>query len=296
LSVDETGDLRQAEEYWRLASENARDDVSKVRCELLRIRLLARQGRSEEARTMARTLAARADLPRQPGLRLLILLEVLIQHGPLESWEPLLAAVQAVTPVTRRLLLLAGELRRYAWDHALLDAAGSALLGLLPRVDDEGMDPALALLLVAEVMRVAGRTDEARRLLQTAEQGCRNPLRLTTLRQVYLANDRIGWDPVALLDTTLDRLADPSSGESPELAGLALLEHAERIAATLGDAERASTLLAQAEILLKPAAALWSARMAALRARIARLHSDRDGVLRYADQAVKAYLAGDDPV
>lgn len=294
LNVDETGDLRQAEEYWRLAHENAPDDHSKVRCELLRIRLLARQGRADEARLAASRLAARTDLPRRPGLRLLVALEALIQQSEGASWHALTAAAQEVKPASRRLMLLAGELRRYAGQGAAPDS--SALLALLPPVDGEGMDPALTSLRLAEVSAAAGREDQARRLLQEAEQRCRSPLQLTTLRQTYRANDRVGWDHDTLAGMTLEMLADPASGESPELAGLTLLEQAERVAGTLGDRARAGRLLEQAESLLKPTAALWNARLAALRARLAWLGDDRENATRYADQAVKGFLTVDDQV
>ena len=295
MAMDETGDLRQAEEYWRLAHDNATDAISRARCELARVRLLARQGRSDDARQAARQLAAAADLPRRPSLALAIQLELLIQQGEVESWPVLWATVQAVQPVSRRLLLLAAALRRYPLAAPLPAEAGRSLLALLPDEEGQGMDRALAALRRAEALRVAGQGDEARRLLQTAEQACRAPLRLTTLRQVYLAADRVGWDQERLRQTTLDMLADPGSGESPELAGLTLLEHAERVVKVLGDGERAAALLAQAEPLLKPMAALWSARMTALRARLAWLGGDPEGAMRYADQATKAFLAVDDP-
>ncbi len=295
LHVDETGDLRQAEEYWRLAHENVQDAASKVRCELLRIRLLSRQGRIDGAREAARQLATRADLPRSPSLRLLVLLEELIQHGQLKSWQPLLAAAEAVEPASRRLMLLA-ELRRYPQHQAIPSSVSSALLALLPPGDAEGMDAALSALRLAEVLRVAGQKDEARRLLQQAERACRAPMRLAVLRQVYLANDRVGWDLAALQETALDELADPASGESPGLCGLTLLEHAERVVEALNDPERAAALLAWADVLLKPTGGLWAARTFALRARMAWLQGEQSSAHAYSDQATKGFLAVDNSV
>jgi|GEM_PF-5134826 len=295
LHSDETGDLRQAADYQRQAQENALEPVSQVRCELLRIRLLARQGHQEQAQSAANALATRADLPRLPSLRLLVHLEDLIQRGAAEAWQPLLAALQAVEPASRRLLLLA-ELRRCRVPLAISPAISQALLALLPPSDAEGSDPALGALRWAEVLRVIGQGQEARRLLEQAAAACRAPLRLAVLRQVYCALDRAGWEQAALQQVTLDELAEPAAGESHELAGLTLLEHGERLAAALHDGQRAMDLLNAAEVLLKSTAGLWMARIIALRARVTALSGDFGSADQLADQAAKGFLAVDDPV
>jgi cellulose synthase operon protein C len=293
LHIDETGNLREASDYLRSAQENAQDEVSKLRCELMRIRWLTRKGQRAEAQDAAATLATRSDLPAAPSLRLQVALEYVIHNDTPAAWQALLEAVRRVEPASRRLMLLA-ELRRSTRSHAIPPATRDELLALLPDPGDEKLDPALAALRLANVLCAVDLTEQARGLLRDAEAASLDPLRLVTLRQVYQALDRSGWRVDALKSVALDELLDRASGENRELCGLMLLEHAERVATVLNDPRWAAALLERAESLLKSTAGLWSPRELALRSHIASRQGDTAASRDYLDQATKAFLAVDD--
>lgn len=300
--IDVTGDLRAAAEYLAHAQKGVVDAVSDLRCRLLQIRLLARQGRQQDAAQAATALAERIDQTPAPGLRLQIALERLVQTHGADAVQPLLTALEAVVPPSRRLLLLA-DLQRMLGPNAVLGESQltlSAILPLVPGTVTPDLDPAVGALRLAEVYGVQDSAAAAS-LLAQAEAACREPLRLGVLREVYLARDRFGWEtdelracPLPdLLDKSLPDPLGPAGAASAELAGLALLEHAERTVHNLPDLQGAAALLDRAEALLKGGAGLWTARILAARARIAAAQGDPQAE-KLVEQAAQAFHALDD--
>jgi tetratricopeptide (TPR) repeat protein len=258
---------------------------------LLEVQFLTLQGHHDEAAQLLASLDKEADPNWPPSLRVRIAMEGLIQRRmDTRSPKKLRAVLQTVRPASRRLVLLE-ELNRFHVDGTPAPEALRDLPKLLSTGAGTGQDPMLAALRLAEVLRVAGRVQEARELLRQPEQAGLNSSRLALLRRVYLLHDSLGWPKGALADVKLPADDDLAWKESPALSGVLLLEHAERLAKVEGNVTEAAVLLDRAAELLNDPSSMWSARIASLSGAVTlALHDYKasEGAWRRAGEAFKA--------
>ncbi|HXF64533.1 MAG TPA: hypothetical protein VNK95_23080, partial [Caldilineaceae bacterium] len=219
-------------------------------------------GDREDARRQSDELRRRPDLASMSHrLQVAAALEAAAHHeGDVAVVADLVDALAQAAPASYRLRLL-DELWRCPPLSTPYPALVDRWLALLPGLDEPGLDPALAVLRLAEVYRVCRRRDEALRLLDLARLASRTPLRLALRYRLYQAYDRLGWEPSSLAETRLEEQEDPSWRANSTLAGLMALDHAERVLSALGDRAWAAQLWQTAHGLLSAALPAWRKRL-----------------------------------
>ena len=229
ISIDVAGNLREAERWLAATETQGQGKAWEVRRRLLDIRRLAASGAATRAAAAASELAASSDLPSLPGLRAQVLLEDLIQNGFTEArLERAVAALKAVEPPEHR-LAIAAELKRAAGAAPSRNKVVKRLLQLLPAPDGVDAQQVWVALRLADVLRWARAVKATRKMLDGAEAGCKQPLRLALLREVYLARDRADWPGQGPRRIVLPDRSDPAWERAAGLSAVILLEHAGRV-------------------------------------------------------------------
>ncbi|MBX3001463.1 MAG: ATP-binding protein [Caldilineaceae bacterium] len=288
LAMGEGGDLNLANNFLSQSASYSVQPETDLRRRLLAARLQIRKGDHEEARAALQTHWDEMSPSASVFLRLPLAVELLTVGGDAETLVRQISQDLAlIEPVSRRPLLLSGLTRCPLLP--LSPATVEALLRVLPTADDDGQDPALSALRMAEVYRVCGRWAEAQDRLQAAISASGE--RLAILRRIFLAHDRLEWTS-QLLGWASDLLLGREEQAVSDLIGLATLEQAERLYRHFPtESAGARQLLEFSGKVLGHPSSVWTARIMALEARLALADGDRSTAEANADAANKAFLS-----